>query len=266
MSDVVDSVSESNLKSSLPPRKRAKTKEEKEQRRVERILRNRRAAHASREKKRKHVEYLESYVVKLEQNLFKLQSNLDRIMPLCDESKLQSVEINEIENLLDLKEKIHANLSSTTFGSDDNENSRSASADVEPPFKKQRVYSEGDEHEAAEDDASGYDSPVKSEHSESNDKELLSVNKGDNSYFNYLSPISINSPINSPIDLTLQKSDSNMPSFSLDDPSHQNESSISPVSTPVSHEPETSTFDVMGQNPEEILYPKLYDLVSLAVE
>lgn len=52
--------------SSLPPRKRARTQEEKEQRRVERILRNRRAAHASREKKRKHVEHLESHVGDLE--------------------------------------------------------------------------------------------------------------------------------------------------------------------------------------------------------
>ncbi|CAN6648014.1 hypothetical protein TRVA0_022S02212 [Trichomonascus vanleenenianus] len=43
----------------LPPRKRAKTNAEKEQRRVERIMRNRQAAHASREKKRKHVENLE---------------------------------------------------------------------------------------------------------------------------------------------------------------------------------------------------------------
>lgn len=44
---------------SLPPRKRAKTKDEKEQRRIERIMRNRQAAHASREKKRKHLEDLE---------------------------------------------------------------------------------------------------------------------------------------------------------------------------------------------------------------
>lgn len=49
----------------LPPRKRAKTKDEKEQRRVERIMRNRQAAHASREKKRKHVEELEKKCVTL---------------------------------------------------------------------------------------------------------------------------------------------------------------------------------------------------------
>ncbi|KAK9456637.1 hypothetical protein V1511DRAFT_494884 [Dipodascopsis uninucleata] len=44
----------------LPPRKRAKTAIEKEQRRVERILRNRQAAQSSREKKRKQLEELES--------------------------------------------------------------------------------------------------------------------------------------------------------------------------------------------------------------
>ncbi|KAG7893049.1 hypothetical protein KL936_001223 [Ogataea polymorpha] len=59
----------------LPPRKRAKTEEEKEQRRVERILRNRRAAHASREKKRRHVEYLENYVTDLESALATHEGN-----------------------------------------------------------------------------------------------------------------------------------------------------------------------------------------------
>lgn len=54
-----------NFKSSLPPRKRARTDEEKEQRRIERILRNRRAAHQSREKKRRYVETLETYIEKL---------------------------------------------------------------------------------------------------------------------------------------------------------------------------------------------------------
>lgn len=61
--------------SSLPPRKRAKTEAEKEQRRIERIIRNRKAAHASREKKRKHVEQLESYVKALEENLSEMFNN-----------------------------------------------------------------------------------------------------------------------------------------------------------------------------------------------
>lgn len=262
MSEVAEQVSE-NFKSSLPPRKRAKTKEEKEQRRVERILRNRRAAHASREKKRKHVEYLETYVVKLEQNISRLQSNLDQVVPLCGEAKLLTVEFKDIENLLALKEKIHTNLSSASY--EDSEVSRSASADFEPPSKK-RKQSESNEHEADDDGESQYGSPLKSDCNDVTDSELLSVSKGDNTYYNYLSPISINSPINSPIDLTLQKSDFTKPSFTLDDPSHVNESSTSTVSTPVSHERESSSLDVMGQNPEEVLCPKLYDLGLLSVE
>ena len=42
----------------LPPRKRAKTQDEKEQRRIERIKRNRAAAHNSRERKRQETDTL----------------------------------------------------------------------------------------------------------------------------------------------------------------------------------------------------------------
>ena len=45
-------------KTNLPPRKRAKTEDEKEQRRIERVKRNRLAAHNSRERKRQEVELL----------------------------------------------------------------------------------------------------------------------------------------------------------------------------------------------------------------
>lgn len=45
-------------KTTLPPRKRAKTDDEKEQRRIERIKRNRAAAHNSRERKRQETETL----------------------------------------------------------------------------------------------------------------------------------------------------------------------------------------------------------------
>lgn len=72
------------ITSTLPPRKRAKTQEEKEQRRIERILRNRRAAHASREKKRKHVEFLESSVHKLENNIKAHKSKESRLLKLSD--------------------------------------------------------------------------------------------------------------------------------------------------------------------------------------
>ncbi|RFU25967.1 hypothetical protein B7463_g10365, partial [Scytalidium lignicola] len=54
-------------KTNLPPRKRAKTEDEKEQRRVERVLRNRRAAQSSRERKRLEVEALEAEKRRVEQ-------------------------------------------------------------------------------------------------------------------------------------------------------------------------------------------------------
>ncbi|KAL6858277.1 transcription factor that binds to CRE motif [Amphichorda felina] len=56
-------------KTNLPPRKRAKTEDEKEQRRVERVLRNRRAAQSSRERKRLEVEALEQRNKELEHAL-----------------------------------------------------------------------------------------------------------------------------------------------------------------------------------------------------
>ncbi|KAI4737992.1 hypothetical protein E4T50_11530, partial [Aureobasidium sp. EXF-12298] len=57
-------------KTNLPPRKRAKTADEKEQRRIERIKRNRAAAHNSRERKRQEAERLE-----VENHLLKQQIN-----------------------------------------------------------------------------------------------------------------------------------------------------------------------------------------------
>lgn len=56
-------------KTNLPPRKRAKTEDEKEQRRIERVKRNRLAAHNSRERKRQEVELLQQEKDKLEQDL-----------------------------------------------------------------------------------------------------------------------------------------------------------------------------------------------------
>jgi transcriptional activator HAC1 len=60
-------------KTNLPPRKRAKTEDEKEQRRVERVLRNRRAAQSSRERKRLEVEGLEQRNKELETALLQAQ-------------------------------------------------------------------------------------------------------------------------------------------------------------------------------------------------
>ena len=56
-------------KTNLPPRKRAKTEDEKEQRRIERVKRNRLAAHNSRERKRQEVELLQAEKDKVEADL-----------------------------------------------------------------------------------------------------------------------------------------------------------------------------------------------------
>jgi len=53
-------------KTSLPPRKRAKTEDEKEQRRIERVKRNRLAAHNSRERKRQEYEVLQDQKDRME--------------------------------------------------------------------------------------------------------------------------------------------------------------------------------------------------------
>ncbi|KAL8692876.1 MAG: hypothetical protein Q9218_002169 [Villophora microphyllina] len=81
-------------KTNLPPRKRAKTEDEKEQRRIERVLRNRQAAQSSRERKRQEVEKLEgekSYIetqndmlkerlMAAEHEKFKLQQQNSKLM------------------------------------------------------------------------------------------------------------------------------------------------------------------------------------------
>ncbi|KAI5198989.1 hypothetical protein E4T38_07191 [Aureobasidium subglaciale] len=63
-------------KTNLPPRKRAKTADEKEQRRIERIKRNRAAAHNSRERKRQEAERLEVENHALKQQINALQHQL----------------------------------------------------------------------------------------------------------------------------------------------------------------------------------------------
>ncbi|KAI9781246.1 MAG: hypothetical protein M1816_002429 [Peltula sp. TS41687] len=66
-------------KTNLPPRKRAKTEDEKEQRRIERVLRNRAAAQSSRERKRKEVEGLEEEKEVIRQQNALLTTQLRRV-------------------------------------------------------------------------------------------------------------------------------------------------------------------------------------------
>lgn len=240
MSDLsVDSID--NFKLSLPPRKRAKTKEEKEQRRVERILRNRRAAHASREKKRKHVEYLELYVLQLEENLQALSHNFDSVSGLLTSEQRGAVSLTALKDVSELKEQIHANLNSTVGSSGKNDEDEELDDDDESPKRRKLSQSESPcEPELAPE-------PVFVKKEPLDESELLSVANND-VFFNYLSPISINSPINSPIDLTLKKSEDDLPHLSLDD----TDDSIN------------KGYDLMGQNSEVILLSKGYEPSSIA--
>ncbi|KAF2727962.1 hypothetical protein EJ04DRAFT_569916 [Polyplosphaeria fusca] len=66
-------------KTSLPPRKRAKTEDEKEQRRIERVKRNRLAAHNSRERKRQEYEYIQAEKDQLELDLRNAQKKMAKM-------------------------------------------------------------------------------------------------------------------------------------------------------------------------------------------
>ncbi|KAF2997666.1 transcription factor that binds to CRE motif [Curvularia kusanoi] len=66
-------------KTSLPPRKRAKTEDEKEQRRIERVKRNRLAAHNSRERKRQETEHLQQQKDALENEMAQLRAKAARV-------------------------------------------------------------------------------------------------------------------------------------------------------------------------------------------
>ncbi|MCJ1356966.1 MAG: hypothetical protein MMC33_006962 [Icmadophila ericetorum] len=66
-------------KTNLPPRKRAKTEDEKEQRRIERVLRNRQAAQSSRERKRQEVEKLEGEKYTIERQNYMLKQRLMQV-------------------------------------------------------------------------------------------------------------------------------------------------------------------------------------------
>ncbi|KAG0635989.1 hypothetical protein HOY80DRAFT_1139453 [Tuber brumale] len=75
----------------LPPRKRAKTDEEKEQRRIERVLRNRAAAQSSRERKEKQFEAVKEEVGML------VESNADRRALLAALEQANSALREEVE-------------------------------------------------------------------------------------------------------------------------------------------------------------------------
>ncbi|KAL6835943.1 transcriptional activator HAC1 [Trichoderma afarasin] len=108
-------------KTNLPPRKRAKTEDEKEQRRVERVLRNRRAAQSSRERKRLEVEALEKRNKELETLLHSAQkTNLILVEELNRFRRSSGVVTRSSSPLDSLQDNI--TLSQQLFGSQDGQN------------------------------------------------------------------------------------------------------------------------------------------------
>ncbi|KAK4071091.1 transcriptional regulator family: bZIP [Trichoderma aggressivum f. europaeum] len=108
-------------KTNLPPRKRAKTEDEKEQRRVERVLRNRRAAQSSRERKRLEVEALEKRNKELETLLHNAQkTNLILVEELNRFRRSSGVVTRSSSPLDSLQDNI--TLSQQLFGSQDGQN------------------------------------------------------------------------------------------------------------------------------------------------
>lgn len=178
-------------KTPLPPRKRARTDEEKEQRRMERILRNRRAAHASREKKRRHVEYLETYVSALEADLELMRANYAKVASLVPSGQVAALNLAQPLDLSLLK----ANASSCTSQS-------SISLSMGSSFQS-TVEEEISSNEAVLSPASldARAEPVDEVLCHIPEENKMSQDR----VFSYLSPLSMGSPLNLQGDLTLQQ-------------------------------------------------------------
>ncbi|KAI5924534.1 hypothetical protein F4810DRAFT_664071 [Camillea tinctor] len=104
-------------KTNLPPRKRAKTEDEKEQRRVERVLRNRRAAQSSRERKRQEVEALERRNSQLEVALLNQQKQNVMLMEELTKLRRDSGVVSRSASPLDAFQPSPVTLSQPLFGS-----------------------------------------------------------------------------------------------------------------------------------------------------
>ncbi|KAM3548846.1 hypothetical protein ARSEF4850_009183 [Beauveria asiatica] len=106
-------------KTNLPPRKRAKTDDEKEQRRVERVLRNRRAAQSSRERKRLEVEALEQRNQELETLLLNAQKTNLILAEELDRFRRDSGVVTRTSSSLDSLRDNQITLSPELFSSQD---------------------------------------------------------------------------------------------------------------------------------------------------
>ncbi|KAH7136661.1 transcriptional activator HAC1 [Dactylonectria estremocensis] len=115
-------------KTNLPPRKRAKTEDEKEQRRVERVLRNRRAAQSSRERKRLEVEALEKRNKELESMLINAQKANLMLVEELNRFRRSSGVVTRSSSPLDSLRDNPVTLSQELFSSQDRHNAKADSS------------------------------------------------------------------------------------------------------------------------------------------
>ncbi|CAI4214229.1 unnamed protein product [Parascedosporium putredinis] len=104
-------------KTNLPPRKRAKTEDEKEQRRVERVLRNRRAAQSSRERKRQEVEALEQRNKELEARVLSIEKTNLLLLEELNKYRRTTGVVTRSSSTLDALPSNPVTLTSELFGS-----------------------------------------------------------------------------------------------------------------------------------------------------
>ncbi|KAK9390048.1 hypothetical protein V1515DRAFT_613530 [Lipomyces mesembrius] len=116
----------------LPPRKRAKTAIEKEQRRVERILRNRQAAQSSREKKRKQLEELEDINCQLQSDNKLAQ---ERLAHVETENRVLKSKLDELGAQVQAMKSYMEGLKDFKF----NFEVFTSSTDLEPSIKRESV-------------------------------------------------------------------------------------------------------------------------------
>ena len=126
--------------------KRAKTEDEKEQRRIERVLRNRAAAQSSRERKRQEVEKLEGEKATIEQHNQYLK---DRLMAAEHEKFLLSQQVKRME----------AQMKAMKAGSSiDMSDNRSPEPEAKP-FDERKIKQEIDDYATSLLSPESYSSP-----------------------------------------------------------------------------------------------------------
>lgn len=172
----------------------------------------------------------------LEDNLATLASNMNHVRALAAPEKLAALRLPELEDLTKLRERIHTNMTPSSG------------------------VSRMDSPEAEAEDELVHKTPmkVKPEPVDSVAPTLplapsAASAPAASGYYNYMSPVSMRSPVSSPINLTLKSADSSSESDS--GPATPEMSTMASGGLIIG--PATSGIDFMAQNSEAILSPRV---------